>query len=77
MWGDLIGLNLVNKPQWDPPPGLPDKLRELMLRKPPPEDALHLRAGQYWCVKVFGTECWTIVEIMGADFFFVFTKLKH
>jgi hypothetical protein len=67
VWGDLIGLNLENKPQWDPPPGLPDKLRELMLRKPPPEDALHLRAGQYWCVKVFGTECWTIVKIMGAD----------
>jgi hypothetical protein len=46
---------------------LPDKLQELMLRKTPPEDALHLRAGQYWCVKSFGAERWTILEVMGVD----------
>jgi hypothetical protein len=54
--GDLIGLDLENKPKWDSPSGLPDMLQELMLRKTPPKDALHLRLGQYWCVKAFGTE---------------------
>jgi hypothetical protein len=67
VWGDLIGMNSENKPQWDAPPGLPVKLQDLMQRKTPPEDALHLRAGQYWCVQALGTDCWTIVEIMGAD----------
>ena len=43
------------------------KLQDLMQRKTPPEDAPHLRAGQYWYVQALGTDCWTIVEIMGAD----------
>ena len=38
-----------------------------MIRKPPPENGLHLRAGQYWCVKAGGADSWIIVEIMGAD----------
>ena len=67
VWGDLIGMISENKPQWDASPGLPVKLQDLMQRKTPPEDALHLRAGQYWCVQALGTNCWTIVEIMGAD----------
>ena len=49
VWGDLIGLNSEKKAQWDAPLGLPVKLQDLMQRKTPPEDALHLRAGQYWC----------------------------
>ena len=49
------------------PPEIPDNLWELMLRTTPPEDALHLRVGQYWCVKVSGTDCWKIVEFMGED----------
>jgi hypothetical protein len=48
VWGDLIGLDFENKPQWDAPSGMPNTLRELMLRKTPPEDALHLQVGQFW-----------------------------
>ena len=66
--------------QWDAPLGLPVKLQGLMQRKTPPEDALHLKAGQYWCVKAPGTDCWTIVEIMGADVdrpFFIHWRYWH
>ena len=55
------------KPRWETPPALPEKLRDLMIRKPPPDNGLHLRAGQYWRVKTCGADSWTIVEIMGAD----------
>ena len=67
VWGDLVGFDAENKPRWKTPSEVPEKLRDLMIRKPPPENGLHLRAGQYWCVKSVGADSWTIVEIMGAD----------
>ena len=33
VWGDLIGLDSENTPQWDAPPGLPVKLQDLMQQK--------------------------------------------
>jgi hypothetical protein len=54
--GDLVGFDAENKPRWETPPTVPEKLRELMIRKPPPENGLHLRAGQYWCVKTRGAD---------------------
>ena len=51
VWGDLVGFDAENKPRWKTPSEVPEKLRELMSRKTPPENGLHLRAGQYWCVK--------------------------
>ena len=44
VWGDLIGFDTENKPRWEVPPAIPDKLLELVIRKPLPENG-HLRAG--------------------------------
>jgi hypothetical protein len=50
VWGDLVEFD-TEKKRWEAPPAIPEKLRELMICKPPPENVLHLRVGQYWCVK--------------------------
>jgi hypothetical protein len=42
VWGDLVGFDTENKPRWETPPAVPEKLRDLMIRKPPPENGLHL-----------------------------------